>query len=157
MKDFKVSLEFSPRFHEIDRYGILHHSVYFCWFECGRIALMEKVGIHLEALHREGYQFVVSELKTKFRGSVRPGMQVRLVTSLINRPLNKLTFRQCVIHSISRELLVEAQVELVALKAGQLQFRLPEAIVSSWFLSQPEELDPTPSLNLINKENVHAN
>jgi len=38
---FKYS--FKPRFSDIDRYGIAHHSRYFYWFEEGRFYWLEKI------------------------------------------------------------------------------------------------------------------
>lgn len=42
------------RYQETDQMGIVHHSVYPVWFECGRTDFIKKAGITYSQMEKEG-------------------------------------------------------------------------------------------------------
>lgn len=125
-------IEMIPRFSEIDRYGVLHHSVYFLWFEAARIAFVEAMGVDLEQLHREGYCFLVVSSEVRFRKPARPGMKYRVTCELTSPPLAKIQLVQKVLASGSADCLVEATFTLAAIKDEKLALRLPGSVQAVW-------------------------
>lgn len=125
-------IEMVPRFNEIDRYGVLHHSVYFLWFEAARIAFVEAMGVELEALHRDGYCFLVVNSEIRFRRPARPGTKYRVTCELTSPPLAKIQLVQKVLASGSADCLVEATFTLAAIKDQKLALRLPSSVQGVW-------------------------
>ena len=46
--------EIVVRYQETDQMGVVHHSVYPIWFECGRTDLIQKAGITYGQLEKDG-------------------------------------------------------------------------------------------------------
>ena len=57
------------RFHELDPYNHVNHSVYISYFETARVELLADAGYSLASLRDAGMSIVVSEIATKFLAS----------------------------------------------------------------------------------------
>lgn len=57
------------RFHELDPYNHVNHSVYISYFETARVELLADAGYSLASLREAGMSIVVSEITTKFVAS----------------------------------------------------------------------------------------
>jgi len=72
-------LEIAPNFREFDMMGVIHNSVYFEWFERGRLQIMNEVISFEEALELE-FAVAVRENKCVYERAVREGDELVLVT-----------------------------------------------------------------------------
>lgn len=54
------------RYQETDQMGIVHHSVYPVWFECGRTDLIHKAGITYSDMEKEGILLPLLGLKCRY-------------------------------------------------------------------------------------------
>ncbi len=50
----KSELEIDVRYYETDQMGIVHHSNYIRYFECGRSDMMAKAGIPIDKIEAAG-------------------------------------------------------------------------------------------------------
>ncbi len=70
------------RFHELDPYDHVNHSVYVTYFEIGRVDALEAVDLGLDRLKVEGYQFVVTRLEVRFRAAASAGDDLEIFTAV---------------------------------------------------------------------------
>jgi len=54
------------RYQETDQMGIVHHSVYPIWFECGRTDFIKKAGITYSQMEKEGIRLPLRSLKCNY-------------------------------------------------------------------------------------------
>ncbi|HEY8421465.1 MAG TPA: thioesterase family protein [Thermoclostridium sp.] len=54
------------RYQETDQMGIVHHSVYPIWFECGRTDFIKKAGMTYSQMEREGIKLPLRSLKCNY-------------------------------------------------------------------------------------------
>ena len=87
-----VSLDITVRFAETDAMGIVHHSNYVIWFEAGRIAWMDAVGMPYSEVAEGGNHFSVTGIQVEYRSPSRFGDTVRLITRLTELRSRKVSF-----------------------------------------------------------------
>ncbi|HEY8500808.1 MAG TPA: thioesterase family protein [Clostridia bacterium] len=58
--------EIVVRYQETDQMGIVHHSVYPIWFECGRTDLIQKAGLTYGQMEKEGVMLPLLGLKCRY-------------------------------------------------------------------------------------------
>ena len=63
------SVEFRVRYAETDHMGVVHHSVYFVWFEHFRTEYFIKIGFPYSELEKKGIYFPVVESACKYISS----------------------------------------------------------------------------------------
>ena len=89
LEDGGAPLEVVVRFAETDAMGIVHHSNYIIWFEAGRVAWMDAVGMPYVEVAAGGNHFSVIGLQVQYRAPARFGDEVRVITRM-----SKLRSRQ---------------------------------------------------------------
>lgn len=62
--------------------GVVYHANYLVWFELGRTALLESVGLDYVHLEKQGFVSPVIEIEAKYKSPVRYGDQVTIKTWL---------------------------------------------------------------------------
>ncbi len=87
-----VDSVFHVRYAETDNMGIVHHSVYFVYFEEGRSQYMREAGSDYAEVEKSGFQLPVTETQVRFAGSLRYGQQVRVRTWIAESLSRRLTF-----------------------------------------------------------------
>ncbi|NNC79084.1 MAG: acyl-CoA thioesterase [Acidimicrobiales bacterium] len=70
------------RFHELDPYDHVNHAMYVTYFEIGRVEALRAVGLALEDLKVEGFQFVVTKLEVRFRKAASAGEDLEIHTGV---------------------------------------------------------------------------
>jgi acyl-CoA thioester hydrolase len=55
------------RFAELDPYAHVNHAVYLTYLEVARTEALAEVGLPLQKLSADGYQFVVTEIAVRYR------------------------------------------------------------------------------------------
>ena len=58
---------FPVRYAETDQMGIVHHSVYPVWFECGRTDFIKEYGIAYDELERLGLMLPLVRLLCEYK------------------------------------------------------------------------------------------
>ena len=82
------------RYYECDQMGIVHHSNYVRFFECGRNQMMKELGIPIEKMEVENIMFPVVSVDIHFKLPSRMGDTLKVVTTLTKKPQAKLVFDQ---------------------------------------------------------------
>lgn len=54
------------RYQETDQMGVVHHSVYPIWFECGRTEFIKKAGIPYSQMEKEGIKLPLLSLRCRY-------------------------------------------------------------------------------------------
>lgn len=78
-----VETRFPVRYAETDQMGVVHHSVYPVWFECGRTEFIKNFGISYAELERLGLMLPLSRLSCEYKSPIRYGETVLVKTRLI--------------------------------------------------------------------------
>jgi acyl-CoA thioester hydrolase len=87
-----VPLDIKVRFAETDAMGIVHHSNYIIWFEAGRIAWMDAVGMPYSEVADGGNHFSVIGVQVEYRSPSRFGDTVRIFTHVTELRSRKVSF-----------------------------------------------------------------
>lgn len=119
----------SVRFNELDPYAHVNHAVYAIYCEVARTEALAAIGLSIEELARQGFQFVVTELSLRFRKPAVAGdvLSVDTWLSEIGRASTRWSQR------IRRgdELLVEAELKVgVANSLGRPTRPTPEMVAT---------------------------
>lgn len=83
---------FPVRYAETDQMGIVHHSVYAVWFECGRTAHVETFGLTYAGLEEEGAWLPLLKLTCTFHRPMKYGQTAYVKTRLIRAERTRLLF-----------------------------------------------------------------
>lgn len=117
------------RFNELDPYAHVNHAVYATYCEVARTEALAAIGLSIEELARQGFQFVVTDLSLRYRKPAVAGDTLSVDTwlSAIGRASTRWSQR------IRRggELLVEAELKVgVANSLGRPTRPTPEMVAT---------------------------
>ncbi len=85
--------ELPVRYYETDQMGIVHHSNYIRYFECGRTDMMQYLKLPVEQIEAEGVMMAVIAVECKYRLPARMGDTLKVVCIIDKLPLAKLVIR----------------------------------------------------------------
>lgn len=128
--------------------GVVHHSHYFVWYELGRIALADKIGINFRTL-QDGtpLHFPVLECSCRYRASARFGDVVEVETMMVRPQKARIDFTYRVFHQKGRQLLTEATTSHALMRADtrQILMHLPTEMLAQldYYFSQTQDHVPT--------------
>jgi acyl-CoA thioester hydrolase len=127
----KRKLSFTPAFHDTDMMGVIHNSVYFLWFEEGRMKILLEV-LPIEEAIQLGAAMPVVQNTCYYRKPVRFGMPLQLYTTHRVQPVyeGRLVFRHFLLHEKQRTEMAwgETVVTLVDLRSNQLIKTWPDHV-----------------------------
>ena len=86
----QAELELAVRYYETDQMGIVHHSNYIRYFECGRSDMMQKYGLPIEVIEQEGVMLPVVSVEAHYKILARMGDTIRIVSRIGKVPMAKL-------------------------------------------------------------------
>ena len=86
----QAELELAVRYYETDQMGIVHHSNYIRYFECGRSDMMQKYGLPIEVIEQEGVMLPVVSVEAHYKIPARMGDTIRIVSRIGKVPMAKL-------------------------------------------------------------------
>lgn len=89
MSKFEHFLE--VRYYETDQMGIVHHSNYIRYFECGRMAMLEEVGLPMHKIEAAGFMMPITGVDCRYRIPAKLGDRLRIVTMINEMPRARLT------------------------------------------------------------------
>ncbi|HZK27843.1 MAG TPA: thioesterase family protein [Thermoclostridium sp.] len=80
------------RYQETDQMGIVHHSVYPIWFECGRTDFIKKVGLSYGQLEKNGVMLPLRSLKCNYYYPSHYDEEIFLKTRIANLTPSRILF-----------------------------------------------------------------
>lgn|SRR5574344_1187014 len=107
----RSELELPVRYYETDQMGIVHHSNYIRYFECGRSDMMVKAGLPIERMEQEGVMLPIVAVECRYKLPAKMGDTLRIVSMIDKVPLAKLVVRS-EIYNQHGDLLVQGCVTL---------------------------------------------
>ena len=127
----KRKIPLAPAFHQTDMMGVIHNSVYFLWFEEGRMQILLEM-LPLDEAFRLGAAMPVVENLCHYRKPVRFGMPLQLYTTHRIQAAyeGRLLFRHYLLHAQLRTEMAwgESVVTLVDHRSNQLLKAWPESV-----------------------------
>lgn len=81
------------RYYETDQMGIVHHSNYIRYFECGRTDMLMKLGLPIEKIEESGVMLPVVSVECRYKVPARLGDVLRVVSVIDSIPMAKLVIR----------------------------------------------------------------
>ena len=99
------------RYYETDQMGIVHHSNYIRYFECGRMAMLEEVGLPMHKIEESGIMLPIISVECKYKYPAKLGDRLKVVTYFNELPRARFTIMSEVYNQDGR-LLVEGSVSM---------------------------------------------
>ena len=97
------------RYYETDQMGIVHHSNYIRYFECGRTALLKDIGLPMEKIEQAGVMLPVISFECHYKYPAKLGDTLRVVSIMDEIPRAKLVIKS-EIYNESGKLLCNGEV-----------------------------------------------
>lgn len=83
-------LELDVRYYETDQMGIVHHSNYIRYFECGRSDMMQKAGLPIEKIEQDGIMLPIVSVECRYKMPAMMGDRLRIVSTVKELPTAKM-------------------------------------------------------------------
>lgn len=116
------------RYYETDQMGIVHHSNYIRYFECGRTDMLKKAGLPIEQIEQTGVMLPVVAVECRYKVPARLGDTLRIVSIIDKVPMAKLVIRN-EIYNPAGQLVCEGSVTLGFIDSvSRRPVRCPEAL-----------------------------
>ena len=97
------------RYYETDQMGIVHHSNYIRYFECGRVAMLKDLGLPIENIEEAGVMLPVVSVECRYKVPARLGETLKIISMIDEVPRAKLVIRTEIFNP-SGQLVCEGQV-----------------------------------------------
>lgn len=123
-----VETRFRVRYFETDAMRIVHHAVYFTWFEEGRSAFTRALGYPYAEMETDGVQLAMAEASARYRQPARYDEEVVVSTCLAEFRSRAMTFTYEVRRASDGELLVTGSTKLIAVDVEGRTRQFPEAL-----------------------------
>lgn len=81
------------RYYETDLMGIVHHSNYVRYFECGRIAMLEEMGIPIHKIEESGIMLPVISVECRYRIPTKMGDRLKIISIVERMPMAKMIIK----------------------------------------------------------------
>ena len=81
------------RYYETDQMGIVHHSNYIRYCECGRVAMLECLGLPVEQIEEAGMMLPVVSVECRYKVPAKLGETLKIVSMIEEVPRAKLVIR----------------------------------------------------------------
>lgn len=116
------------RYYETDQMGIVHHSNYIRYFECGRNAMLKEMDMPMEKIEASGVMMAVVAVDAKYKVPARLGDTLRIV-SIIDAPPTAKVLVKTEIYNQNDQLVCTGSVTLGFIDAvTRRPVRCPEAL-----------------------------
>lgn len=117
------------RYYETDLMGIVHHSNYVRYFECGRIDLLEKVGLPITEIEKAGIMLPVVSVECHYKLPTKMGDKLKIISRIGKLPLAKMVIEN-EIYNQNGELVCDGKVVLGFIHSDTRRpTRAPKALV----------------------------
>lgn len=127
MRTFEHYLD--VRYYETDQMGIVHHSNYIRYFECGRMAMLEEVGLPMHKIEETGIMLPIISVQCSYKHPARLGDRLKIVTYFTELPRARFTVMS-EIYNQEGQLLVEGSVSMGFIDSSTRHpVRCPESLL----------------------------
>lgn len=117
------------RYYETDQMGIVHHSNYIRYFECGRVAMLKELGFPVEKIEETGVMLPVVSVDCRYKVPARLGDTLRVVSYIDEVPRARLVIRTEIFNP-SGQLVCEGTVVLGFINSQTRRpVRCPDALL----------------------------
>ena len=117
------------RYYETDQMGIVHHSNYIRYFECGRVAMLKDLGLPIENIEEAGVMLPVVSVECRYKVPARLGETLKIISMIYEVPRAKLVIRTEIFNP-SGQLVCEGQVVLGFINSlTRRPVRCPDSLV----------------------------
>lgn len=86
----RTEMYLDVRYYETDQMGIVHHSNYIRYFECGRNAMLKDLNLPIEKMEEAGVMMPVVAVDCRYRTPARLGDTLKVVSKIENPPTAKV-------------------------------------------------------------------
>ena len=118
------------RYYETDQMGIVHHSNYIRYFECGRNAMLRDLDMPMEKIEASGVMMAVVAVDAKYKVPAKLGDTLRIV-SIIDTPPTAKVLVKTEIYNQNEQLVCTGSVTLGFIDAvTRRPVRCPESLAS---------------------------
>ena len=118
------------RYYETDQMGIVHHSNYIRYFECGRNAMLKELDMPMEKIEASGVMMAVVAVDAKYKVPAKLGDTLRIV-SIIDTPPTAKVLVKTEIYNQNDQLVCQGSVTLGFIDASTRRpVRCPESLAS---------------------------
>ena len=116
------------RYYETDQMGIVHHSNYIRYFECGRNAMLKELDMPMEKVEASGVMMAVVAVEAKYKVPAKLGDTLRIV-SIIDTPPTAKVLVKTEIYNQNEQLVCIGSVTLGFIDAQTRRpVRCPDAL-----------------------------
>ena len=116
------------RYYETDQMGIVHHSNYIRYFECGRNAMLKEMNMPMEKVEASGVMMAVVAVDAKYKVPAKLVDTLRIV-SIIDTPPTAKVVVKTEIYNQNEQLVCTGSVTLGFIDAmTRRPVRCPEAL-----------------------------
>ena len=118
------------RYYETDQMGIVHHSNYIRYFECGRLAMLDEVGLPMHKIEQMGIMLPIISVECRYRYPAKLGDRLKIVTRFDELPRARFTvFSE--VYNQDGQLLVEGSVSMGFIDSTTRRpIRCPESLIA---------------------------
>ena len=118
------------RYYETDQMGIVHHSNYIRYFECGRNAMLKELDMPMEKVEASGVMMAVVAVEAKYKVPAKLGDTLRII-SIIDTPPTAKVLVKTEIYNQNEQLVCIGSVTLGFIDAQTRRpVRCPESLAS---------------------------
>ena len=116
------------RYYESEQMGLVHHSNYIRYFECGRNAMLKEMDMPMEKVEASGVMMAVVAVDAKYKVPAKLGDTLRIV-SIIDTPPTAKVVVKTEIYNQNEQLVCTGSVTLGFIDAmTRRPVRCPEAL-----------------------------
>ena len=124
----KSELNIDVRYYETDQMGVVHHSNYIRYFECGRVDLLKKLGLPIEKIEEAGVMLPVAFVECRYKLPAKLGDVLTVVSIVDEVPRARLVIRN-EIYNRDGQLLCDGKVVLGFIDAlSRRPVRCPQSL-----------------------------
>ena len=117
------------RYYETDQMGIVHHSNYIRYFECGRTDMLKKLGLPIEKIEEAGVMLPVVSVECKYKVPAKLGETLKVVSVIEQVPRARLVITN-EIYNPAGQLVCSGEVQLGFIDSKTRRpVRCPEMLV----------------------------
>ena len=118
------------RYYETDQMGVVHHSNYIRYFECGRVAMLKELGLPIERIEETGVMLPVVSVECRYKVPAKLGETLKVVSYIDDLPKARLLIRN-EIYNPSGYLVCEGKVVLGFINSKTRKpVRCPDALLN---------------------------
>lgn len=117
------------RFAETDAMGVVHHSNFIVWFEAGRIAWLDAVGVPYTEIAAGGHHFSVTGVQAEYRAPARFGDVVCIETRVDRLRSRQVSFVYTIRRQSSNDLLVTGRSDHICVDLEGRMAKIPDGVM----------------------------